>query len=172
MEIVRSLKVIVLVMLMLFIRPSSTQSTDIMQLYIEVEVRDNGWGFIPDEIIIIANTQMEVTYNNTDSVPHDFNIDRPNENPIHFGVFPLSSPTVNMTFNLEPGVYEFYCALPGHREVGMNGTALVFASLNEYSLYQETKESRTNEVAETSYPYWSGLLVLPMLILARKLKQL
>ncbi len=31
----------------------------------------------------------------------------------------------DLTVNLEPGEYEMYCAIPGHREQGMEGTVTV-----------------------------------------------
>jgi len=37
----------------------------------------------------------------------------------------ISEGSTSLTLTLEPGEYEFYCAIPGHKEGGMEGTLTV-----------------------------------------------
>ena len=37
----------------------------------------------------------------------------------------ISEGSTELTLTLEPGEYEYYCAIPGHREGGMEGTLTV-----------------------------------------------
>jgi uncharacterized cupredoxin-like copper-binding protein len=37
----------------------------------------------------------------------------------------ISEGSTELTVNLEAGEYEFYCAVPGHKEGGMEGTLTV-----------------------------------------------
>jgi uncharacterized cupredoxin-like copper-binding protein len=41
------------------------------------------------------------------------------------GVEPFSGGTKNVTLNLKPGTYKFFCSVPGHRQAGMEGTLTV-----------------------------------------------
>lgn len=77
--------------------------------------------FDPKAITIPANTDVIITIPNQGAAVHNFNIDELN---IHSGdVAPGSSGTV--TINAAPGTYQYYCAIPGHKEAGMVGTLTV-----------------------------------------------
>jgi uncharacterized cupredoxin-like copper-binding protein len=55
-------------------------------------------------------------------VPHNISIDAPD--PVE-GEVVTDGGVSEITVELEPGTYEFYCSVPGHREAGMVGTLTV-----------------------------------------------
>ncbi len=66
------------------------------------------------------NGQVTVTVDNHDVWWHTFTIDGLNVN--------LSVPSSGkrqITFKAKPGVYTYYCGIPGHRQLGMTGTLIV-----------------------------------------------
>ena len=64
---------------------------------------------------------VALRFENTHNAPHSFDVDELN---VHVPAAPgqqsliLFKPT-------KPGAYTFYCAVPGHRELGMEGTLVV-----------------------------------------------
>jgi nitrite reductase (NO-forming) len=76
-------------------------------------------GFSPSELEVKEGT-ISLTLKNLDAFAHDFVIDE-------LGVkVPIgASATVKTSFDAKPGVYTFYCSIPGHREAGMEGTLTV-----------------------------------------------
>ena len=77
--------------------------------------------FEPKEISVKAG---EVTFNfaNPSGVPHAFEIEGV-DNGVGETVQGGDAPP--LTVNLEPGEYEFYCPVGGHRAAGMTGTLTV-----------------------------------------------
>jgi cytochrome c oxidase subunit 2 len=74
--------------------------------------------FEPKELTIPANSEVTITLVNKGATVHTFDIDELN---IHSGdVAPGATATV--TINAAAGDYEYYCAIPGHKEGGMVGT--------------------------------------------------
>jgi plastocyanin len=77
--------------------------------------------FDPKEITAKAG-EVTITFSNPSSTPHAFDID---------GVDGAESETVTggdappLTVTLEPGEYEFYCPVGGHRAAGMVGKLIV-----------------------------------------------
>jgi len=63
---------------------------------------------------------VTVRITNLDAFPHDFTIDE-----LGVKVALGASETVEATFDAKPGIYTFYCSIPGHREAGMEGTLTV-----------------------------------------------
>jgi nitrite reductase (NO-forming) len=76
-------------------------------------------GFSPNDIEATEG-EVTLTLNNLDAFPHDVTID---ELGVTFVVG--ANESITETFAATPGVYEFYCSVPGHREAGMVGTLTV-----------------------------------------------
>ncbi|HET6953641.1 MAG TPA: plastocyanin/azurin family copper-binding protein [Acidimicrobiales bacterium] len=69
----------------------------------------------PDAVAVEAGT-VEVVLRNVGTVLHDLRIeDQP------FIVEASAGEDATATVTLEPGTYDFYCSLPGHRDAGMEG---------------------------------------------------
>jgi Cu/Zn superoxide dismutase len=87
----------------------------------EVTVEMVDIDFNPNEFTIPANTDVTVRLPNRGAAVHNFHIDPLD---IHSeDVAPGEETTV--TINAEPGDYEYYCSIPGHRQAGMTGTVHV-----------------------------------------------
>ena len=77
--------------------------------------------FEPNELTIAAGTDVVITVSNKGALQHDFTVD-------DLGVqsdMLNGGDTATVTINAEPGTYEFYCSVPGHKEAGMVGTLTV-----------------------------------------------
>lgn len=77
--------------------------------------------FSPKEITIPANVDVTITLPNNGVAVHNFHVD---ELGIQSEDVPGGGSTT-VTINAPAGTYEFYCAVPGHREAGMTGTLIV-----------------------------------------------
>jgi nitrite reductase (NO-forming) len=76
-------------------------------------------GFSPGDIEA-PEGEVALALSNLDAFPHDFTIDE-----LDVQVPVDANETVEATFEASPGVYTFYCSIPGHREAGMEGTITV-----------------------------------------------
>ena len=97
--------------------------------------------FAPVELTAKTGVTTELTLENLDEVERDFQIDDINVDVIErdddrehdgghtggdLGVHAEGGETEFVTFVVnEPGSYEFYCTIPGHKESGMVGTLIV-----------------------------------------------
>lgn len=77
--------------------------------------------FNPKEITIPANTDVTISLPNNGVAVHNFNVD---DLGVSSGDVPAGQ-TATVTINAEPGEYEYYCSVPGHREAGMVGKLIV-----------------------------------------------
>lgn len=103
------------------------------------------FAYTPSVIEVGAGEVLEIAIQNAEPTLHDFTIDNidadvhisylggtdqhQHQEPdrdadVHFALTVPASGVVHMKVD-EPGEYEFYCSVPGHREAGMEGTLIV-----------------------------------------------
>lgn len=83
--------------------------------------------FEPDHFTVPAGEQVTVELTSEAGVEHDFvieDVDGQDLDVVHAD--PGETETGTFTID-DAGTYEFYCAVPGHREAGMDGTLEVVA---------------------------------------------
>jgi plastocyanin len=67
---------------------------------------------------------VTIDFQNNESIPHDVAVESPSGDTV--GQTDLvASGAANTTVDLQPGTYQFFCTVPGHREAGMEGTLTV-----------------------------------------------
>jgi uncharacterized cupredoxin-like copper-binding protein/mono/diheme cytochrome c family protein len=93
-----------------------TQAGQPAQTTFEVDLHDIF--FDPKDLTIPANTDVTINLVNKGASAHTFDIDALN---IHSGDVAPGA-TMAITINAAAGDYEYYCAIPGHKEAGMVGT--------------------------------------------------
>lgn len=77
--------------------------------------------FNPTNITIPANTDVVIELPNKGALSHNFNVDK-------LGIKTEDVPgggSTTVTIKAAPGTYEFYCSVPGHKDIGMIGTLTV-----------------------------------------------
>jgi len=113
----------------------------------EIVLDASGLQYQPTTIEVTAGQPVKLTFNNKDSVDHDFSImeipmamigvtaepvaghdmSGMTEQPqLHMAVAMGQAGTLEFT-PTKPGTYEFICTVPGHKEAGMVGTLIVKA---------------------------------------------
>jgi plastocyanin len=65
---------------------------------------------------------VTIELTNDSSVPHNVEVEG---NGVEEESDTVTGESTSLTVDLEPGTYDFYCAVPGHREAGMEGTLTV-----------------------------------------------
>lgn len=86
----------------------------------EIAVTAEGTAFDPEQIRIAPDEDVAIVLTSADG-EHDFTID---ELDAHVAVGPGDTATGGVKAD-EPGRYEFYCSVPGHRSAGMEGVLFV-----------------------------------------------
>jgi uncharacterized cupredoxin-like copper-binding protein len=80
-----------------------------------------GYSFDQPQITVKAGELVALRLDNPHDTPHSFDIDELN---VHAPAAPGKQGLILFTPS-QPGTYTFYCAIPGHREAGMEGTLTV-----------------------------------------------
>lgn len=113
----------------------------------EITVEATDFAYNPVSVTVPAGQPVTLTLNNTGAVEHDFVVDKINVTDVqasdtgpaahhqmgdmpkydlHF--FAKAGDTAILNFTaLEPGTYEIFCSIEGHREAGMIGQLIVLS---------------------------------------------
>lgn len=78
--------------------------------------------YVQDSLTAPAGT-VTFAFTNEASVPHDFNIEQDGEQVD--GTEVITQSEEDLTVDLEPGRYTYYCSVANHREEGMEGELTV-----------------------------------------------
>ncbi len=85
-------------------------------------------GVVNPALVVKAGDTVRITVINGDPTLHDLNIDEFNA---HTGELVTAEQTATVEFVASmPGMYEYYCSVPGHRDVGMKGMLTVTGGHN------------------------------------------
>ena len=84
-----------------------------------LKVTGNEYSFAPSALKASPG-RTTIRFTNTGAVDHDFSIDA-----LRIHLIEKPGKTGEATVTLAPGTYPFFCALPGHRQSGMQGTLTV-----------------------------------------------
>lgn len=113
---------------------------------LEISLQASEFRFEPATVEVMAGQQLTISMQNMGAVEHDFVIDEmpmeemvaeseeeegghsmgemEMEPAVHMGAMAGMSDSVTLV-PTQPGTYQFYCAVEGHREAGMVGTLIV-----------------------------------------------
>ncbi len=69
--------------------------------------------------------KVKVVFDNASPVPHNLSIQWGRNGPVVAATQIFRGGSRSLTVDLKPGRYTFYCNVPGHRAVGMQGTLTV-----------------------------------------------
>jgi plastocyanin len=84
-----------------------------------LKLTGNEYSFAPSALTASAGLTT-IRFTNGGAVDHDFSIDA-----LHIHLTEKPGKTGDATVTLTPGTYMFFCAVPGHRQSGMQGTLTV-----------------------------------------------
>ena len=67
--------------------------------------------------------RVTIDFTNASPIPHNVTVEQ--QSGVTVGQTPIQTGNATLSLNLKPGSYVFYCAVPGHRQAGMQGTLIV-----------------------------------------------
>ena len=95
--------------------PPAVTGVDSQPTTVSIAYKD--FVFEPAEFTVAAGTDVTLSFENAGTAQHAFKIDDPNyESKIING-----GETDSLVVNLPAGTYDYYCPVPGHKELGMVG---------------------------------------------------
>jgi uncharacterized cupredoxin-like copper-binding protein len=86
-----------------------------------VEVTAKEYAFEPKELKLVAGRATTIVLRNGGVIEHDITLD---DAGFKLAVKPTKSDEAKLTIP-SAGSYTFYCSVPGHRQLGMEGTVTV-----------------------------------------------
>ena len=89
----------------------------------KVTIEMSEYKFSPNTLTASPGATVQVTLKNAGSLQHDFHVDVVNVTSDL--VDPGKSLDFSFTAPSQPGQYQFWCTVPGHKELGMVGTLTV-----------------------------------------------
>lgn len=95
---------------------SAPELTDVAPGTQEFSIMTQEYSFNPSRLEAKSGPATFVV-ENKGQIVHDFTVDQLG---IHFNID--AGRTVTKSYKLEPGRYEFYCSVAGHKQLGMAGT--------------------------------------------------
>ena len=95
----------------------------------EVTIKTSEWKFDPGSFRVEAGKPNTIVLRNAGLIEHDLAIQVPsaNGNDVRIAAGPGQSASTSFMPE-KPGIYQFVCTLPGHKEAGMVGKVEVVAA--------------------------------------------
>lgn len=108
----------------------------------QLTITTSNLSFTPQVLVVDVNKPVRLTFNNDTSLEHDFSVmdiavtnvsetesgdhamDMDNMPALHMSAAPGETAVLEFT-PTQPGTYQFFCTVPGHKDAGMVGTLIV-----------------------------------------------
>jgi cyclophilin family peptidyl-prolyl cis-trans isomerase/uncharacterized cupredoxin-like copper-binding protein len=118
-----------------------------------IELHAKDIAFVPTELTIeAADEPVTIRMLNTGAALHDFSIDALD---ISVSANPGETVDIVIPAGTAPGVYDFYCNVPGHKEAGMVGKLIVKSGASEETSDQALVPTAAADSCEGFFAYQS-----------------
>ncbi len=102
---------------------STSESAEIPQDAKREEVRAVEYAFDPDSLEVEAGRPLAVTFENEGTTGHDYTVHDANGEQVEGGhSYADAGERATLVVTLEPGTYQVWCTIAGHRQAGMEAT--------------------------------------------------